>query len=299
MNSGQISLGLDLTYASSIITTQKPIEREFDLLFEAMYDDYIGGQPLATPRTAPATSVPQNVDELETQPQHVQQQDNQALLQPEIVVDKVANAVFDGYVFENPFASPSTSAAESSSLQNVDPSNMHTYQGILGIHSITIISFIPKWDVKLLPAMVRLKESFHFKTQQSRNQTQFLSTTDRSICNLLDTTMTTLADKSLLSGGDNKPPMLEKHLYDSWKSRMELYMLNRNTVPFCFSMRNILTHIPAEAIQAIVTSKSINIIPQGLPTKSNALVSPTSSGAVGKDSQMQVILQLENSKQST
>ncbi|GJT82080.1 hypothetical protein Tco_1056422 [Tanacetum coccineum] len=36
--------------------------------------------------------------------------------------------------------------------------------------------------------------------------------------------MTTLADKSLLSGGDNKPPMLEKHLYDSWKSRMELYM---------------------------------------------------------------------------
>ncbi|GJY01403.1 retrovirus-related pol polyprotein from transposon TNT 1-94 [Tanacetum coccineum] len=34
--------------------------------------------------------------------------------------------------------------------------------------------------------------------------------------------MTTLVDKSLLSGGDNKPPMLEKHLYDSWKSRMEL-----------------------------------------------------------------------------
>ncbi|GKD29479.1 hypothetical protein Tco_1240257 [Tanacetum coccineum] len=33
--------------------------------------------------------------------------------------------------------------------------------------------------------------------------------------------------KSLLSGGDNKPPMLEKHLYDSWKSRMELYMMNR------------------------------------------------------------------------
>ncbi|GJT81257.1 hypothetical protein Tco_1055599 [Tanacetum coccineum] len=39
--------------------------------------------------------------------------------------------------------------------------------------------------------------------------------------------MTTLADKSLLSGGDNKPPMLEKYLYDSWKSRMELYMMNR------------------------------------------------------------------------
>ncbi|GKB86111.1 hypothetical protein Tco_0958383 [Tanacetum coccineum] len=39
--------------------------------------------------------------------------------------------------------------------------------------------------------------------------------------------MTTLADKSLLSGGDNKPPMLEKYLYDSWKSIMELYMMNK------------------------------------------------------------------------
>ncbi|GJT58165.1 hypothetical protein Tco_0993219 [Tanacetum coccineum] len=39
--------------------------------------------------------------------------------------------------------------------------------------------------------------------------------------------MTTLADKSLLSGSDNKPPMLEKHLYDSLKSWNETYMTNR------------------------------------------------------------------------
>ncbi|GKD23447.1 hypothetical protein Tco_1225150 [Tanacetum coccineum] len=39
--------------------------------------------------------------------------------------------------------------------------------------------------------------------------------------------MTTLADKAILSGADNRPPMLEKEMYDSWKSRMELYMLNR------------------------------------------------------------------------
>nr|GFB10677.1 retrovirus-related Pol polyprotein from transposon TNT 1-94 [Tanacetum cinerariifolium] len=43
MTSGQISLGLDLTYAPSTITTQQPSEGELDLLFEAMYDDYIGG----------------------------------------------------------------------------------------------------------------------------------------------------------------------------------------------------------------------------------------------------------------
>nr|GEZ68419.1 hypothetical protein [Tanacetum cinerariifolium] len=39
--------------------------------------------------------------------------------------------------------------------------------------------------------------------------------------------MTSLADKAILSGADNRPPMLENDMYDSWKSRMELYMLNR------------------------------------------------------------------------
>nr|GEW37156.1 retrovirus-related Pol polyprotein from transposon TNT 1-94 [Tanacetum cinerariifolium] len=39
--------------------------------------------------------------------------------------------------------------------------------------------------------------------------------------------MTTLADKAILSGADNRPPMLEKELYDSWKTKMVLYMMNR------------------------------------------------------------------------
>nr|GEV01020.1 hypothetical protein [Tanacetum cinerariifolium] len=39
--------------------------------------------------------------------------------------------------------------------------------------------------------------------------------------------MTTLANKTILSGGDNHPPMLEKDMYDSWKSIIELYMMNR------------------------------------------------------------------------
>ncbi|GJW72658.1 retrovirus-related pol polyprotein from transposon TNT 1-94 [Tanacetum coccineum] len=59
MTSGQFSSGLDLTYAPSTITTQKPTEGELDLLFEAMYDDYIGGQPSSAPRTAPAAQAPQ------------------------------------------------------------------------------------------------------------------------------------------------------------------------------------------------------------------------------------------------
>nr|GEW46486.1 retrotransposon protein, putative, Ty1-copia subclass [Tanacetum cinerariifolium] len=39
----------------------------------------------------------------------------------------VANAMFDANTFVNPFATPSTSVAESSSSQYVDPSNMHTF----------------------------------------------------------------------------------------------------------------------------------------------------------------------------
>nr|GEW60735.1 retrovirus-related Pol polyprotein from transposon TNT 1-94 [Tanacetum cinerariifolium] len=39
--------------------------------------------------------------------------------------------------------------------------------------------------------------------------------------------MTSLADKAILPGADNRPPMLEKDMYDSWKIQMELYMLNK------------------------------------------------------------------------
>nr|GFB92806.1 hypothetical protein [Tanacetum cinerariifolium] len=84
-----------------------------------MYDDYIGGQPSAALRT--------DIDDLNSQEQHAQQQGNQVLLQPKTVADNVPNALFDANAFVNPFATSSTSAAESSSSQYVDPSNMHKF----------------------------------------------------------------------------------------------------------------------------------------------------------------------------
>nr|GEU38208.1 retrovirus-related Pol polyprotein from transposon TNT 1-94 [Tanacetum cinerariifolium] len=51
--------GLDHPYAPSTITTQKPTEGELDLLFEAIYDDHVGGQPSAAPRTVAAAQAPQ------------------------------------------------------------------------------------------------------------------------------------------------------------------------------------------------------------------------------------------------
>ncbi|GJU15916.1 putative ribonuclease H-like domain-containing protein [Tanacetum coccineum] len=147
MTSRQISSRLGLTYAPKTITTLQPTEGELDLLFEAMYDDYIGGQLSAAPRTIPAahapqvlqsptettttadtaptptnslsleTSIPstsQNVNELETQP-HGQPQ-------PALIADNMSNTMFDDNTFVNPFATPSTSVADSSSSYDSRPS---------------------------------------------------------------------------------------------------------------------------------------------------------------------------------
>ncbi|GJT30664.1 hypothetical protein Tco_0910939 [Tanacetum coccineum] len=96
--------------------------------------------------------------------------------------------------------------------------------------------------------------------------------------------MTTLADKAILSGADNRPPMLEKDMYDSWKSRMELYMMNRQHGRMILeSVENGPLIWPTieengvtrpkkyselsatEAIQADCDIKATNIILQGLP----------------------------------
>nr|GEU73765.1 hypothetical protein [Tanacetum cinerariifolium] len=107
MTSGQISSGLDLTYALLTISTQQPSKGELDLLFEDMYDDYIGDTaPTPTNSSSHATNIPiasQDVDELNS------------------------NAMVDGNMLVNPFVNSSTSTAASSSSQNVDPSNIHTF----------------------------------------------------------------------------------------------------------------------------------------------------------------------------
>nr|GFC09091.1 hypothetical protein [Tanacetum cinerariifolium] len=103
--------------------------------------------------------------------------------------------------------------------------------------------------------------------------------------------MTSLADKAILSGADNRPPMLEKDMYDSWKSRIELYMLNRQHVRMILESfengpllwptieENEMTRpkkyyelSTMEAIQADCDVKATNIILQGLPPEVYALV---------------------------
>nr|GEU45553.1 hypothetical protein [Tanacetum cinerariifolium] len=80
--------------------------------------------------------------------------------------------------------------------------------------------------------------------------------------------MASLADIAILLGVDNRPPMLEKDMYDSWKSRMDLYMLNRQ-----HDMMILESVEQAEAIQADCDVKATNIILKGLPPEVYALVS--------------------------
>nr|GEV41163.1 retrovirus-related Pol polyprotein from transposon TNT 1-94 [Tanacetum cinerariifolium] len=137
MTSGQISSGLDLTYAPLTITTQQPSEGELDLLFKAMYDDYIGGQPLATGRTVPPAQEPQVCQSSTTSttiadtapiPTNSSSLETNIPITSQDVDELNSNVMVDGNTFVNPFANSSTSAAASSSSQNVDPSNMHTKQ---------------------------------------------------------------------------------------------------------------------------------------------------------------------------
>ncbi|GJV02651.1 hypothetical protein Tco_1336220 [Tanacetum coccineum] len=104
--------------------------------------------------------------------------------------------------------------------------------------------------------------------------------------------MTTLSDKAILSGADNRPPMLEKDMYNSWKSRMELYMINRQHGRMILEFiengpliwhtikENEVTRLKkyyelsaTEAIQADCDVKVTNIILQGLLPEVYALVS--------------------------
>nr|GFC44591.1 hypothetical protein [Tanacetum cinerariifolium] len=137
VTSGQISSGLALTYAPSTITTQQPTEGELDLLFEAMYDDYFGGQPSAFVETVSPAQEPQVRQTLMASttitdnvpiPTNSSSHATNILISSQDVDELNPNAIVDGNTFVNPFANSSTSTATaSSSQQNVDPSNMHTF----------------------------------------------------------------------------------------------------------------------------------------------------------------------------
>ncbi|GJV04048.1 retrovirus-related pol polyprotein from transposon TNT 1-94 [Tanacetum coccineum] len=101
--------------------------------------------------------------------------------------------------------------------------------------------------------------------------------------------MTTLAKFMIIAGADNRPPMLDKTMYDSWKSRMELYIENmENGRMILNSVENVPLIWPTveengvtknyeelsapEKLQADCDLKATNIVLQGLPLDVYAIV---------------------------
>nr|GFB15181.1 hypothetical protein [Tanacetum cinerariifolium] len=180
MTSGQIILGLDLTYAPSTITTQQTTEGELDLLFEAMYDDYIGGQPSATARTVPPAQEPQvrqtstasttKADNAPTPTNSSSHVTNIPITLQD--VDEInPNALFDGNMFVNPFANPSTREP----LQPVLTRNQLRSDGDMCIYALTVSIMEPKnvkeamtnpaWIDSMQDELLQLKRLDHDKEQ--------------------------------------------------------------------------------------------------------------------------------------
>nr|GFA56176.1 hypothetical protein [Tanacetum cinerariifolium] len=100
---------------------------ELDLLFDAMYDYYIGGQPSDTARTVPPAQEPQvrqsstastTIADTAPIPTNLSSLAINILITLQYVDDLNPNAMIDGNTFVNPFANSSTSDAASSSHQN-------------------------------------------------------------------------------------------------------------------------------------------------------------------------------------
>nr|GEU96151.1 retrovirus-related Pol polyprotein from transposon TNT 1-94 [Tanacetum cinerariifolium] len=134
MTSGQISSELELTYAPSTITPQRPSERDLDILFKTLHNEYLGGRSAKAPRAIPGAPMLQNLQALiasmsfqdyapiptnssntlvsshnvdVTSQQHAQQKRKLTPSPTASAADNVPNAGFEGDLFVNPFGTPS------------------------------------------------------------------------------------------------------------------------------------------------------------------------------------------------
>nr|GEW38905.1 retrovirus-related Pol polyprotein from transposon TNT 1-94 [Tanacetum cinerariifolium] len=134
METMNVTFELELTYVSSTISPQRPSERDLVILFEPFHNEYLGGRLSEAPRTIPVAPVFHNLQALSASmsfqdsalvptnslnssvsshnvdapsQQYAQQQRNLTPSPTESATDNVPNAVFEGGLFVNPFATPS------------------------------------------------------------------------------------------------------------------------------------------------------------------------------------------------
>nr|GEX42778.1 hypothetical protein [Tanacetum cinerariifolium] len=139
LTSGHISSGFVLNQAAST-STKPPINNDWDLLFQPMFDEYfkflsVVSTPIFTATLPPpdisgasssyySTSIDKDAHSSSTSPNI---KATNSLLKYTNVIPNEEVAEFDSDTFTNPFAPPDTSSAKSSS-RIVDTINMHTFQ---------------------------------------------------------------------------------------------------------------------------------------------------------------------------
>nr|GEV23271.1 hypothetical protein [Tanacetum cinerariifolium] len=196
MTCGQISSELELTYAPSTITPQRPSERDLDILFEPLHNEYLGGRPTEAPRAIPAAPMEQNLqaptasmsvqdsapvptNSLNTpvsshnvdasSQQHAQHQRNLTSSPTASAADNVPNVGFEGELFVNPFGTPSTEGHPSEQVigepsQPVLTRNQLKTDGDMCIYALTISIMEPKTIKEALtdPAWIEsMQEELH------------------------------------------------------------------------------------------------------------------------------------------
>nr|GEU80869.1 hypothetical protein [Tanacetum cinerariifolium] len=198
MTSGQISSGLELTYAPSTISPQRPSERDLDILFEPFHNEYLGGRPAEAPRAIPAAPIEQNLQAPTasmsvqdsapaptnssntpvsshnvdaTSQQHALQQRNLTPSPTASAADNVPNAEFEGDLFVNPFGTPSTESPDHPLEQVIgEPSrpvitrNQLKTDGDMCIYALTVSIMEPKTVKEALtdPAWIEsMQEELH------------------------------------------------------------------------------------------------------------------------------------------
>nr|GEZ65940.1 integrase, catalytic region, zinc finger, CCHC-type, peptidase aspartic, catalytic [Tanacetum cinerariifolium] len=148
MTSGQISSGLDLTYAPLTITTQQPTEAHQDRQTPTTSTSIANTTPTPTNSSSQATiflNTSQDVDGLNSQQQqHAQQQGYQAPIQPETVAYNVSNAMFDANTFVNPFATPSKKQVIGEPSRPVLTRNQLRSDGDMCMYALTLSIMEPK-----------------------------------------------------------------------------------------------------------------------------------------------------------
>nr|GEY23029.1 putative ribonuclease H-like domain-containing protein [Tanacetum cinerariifolium] len=168
---------LELTYAPSTITPQRPSKHDLDILFEPLHNEYLGGRSAEAPRAIPAAHVLQNLQAPTasisfqdfapvstnssntpvsshnvdvTSQQHAQQQRNLTPSPTASAADNVPNAVFEGDLFVNLLAHLPLKQVIGEPSRPILTRNQLKTDGDMCIYALTVNIMEPKTFKKAL-----------------------------------------------------------------------------------------------------------------------------------------------------